>query len=112
MSKSDVAELILFVFIWCQHQLIIQEDILLCQCLRRNTSHIEIFKVLKPFMTAYPSLTVLIFSLMVQKQWWAKLLGLSTNQGSGTKLNRILHYDALPVKNGSQFHLRISSMKQ
>ena len=63
--------IILFIFI--QYQLIIQEGILLCQCLRRNTSSTEIFKVLKILLIVYPGTIVLIISLMVQKQWWVKL---------------------------------------
>lgn len=77
INESDVAVLILFVFTCCQYQLIIQEDILLCQCLI-NTS--GIFKVLKIPPLVYPEPTVLIFSLMIQKQWWVKVLDLSTNQ--------------------------------
>lgn len=89
------------MFIWYQYQLFIQEDILLCQCLSRNTSGTEIVKVLKTLLIIYPEPTVLMFSLKVQKQWWVKLLGLNTNQGSSTKLYGILHCYGLPVKKES-----------
>lgn len=69
MIELDEAGLILFVIIQCEHQLIIQKGILLCQCLRRNISGTEISKVLKTLLIFYPGSTVLICSLMVQKQW-------------------------------------------
>ena len=106
INKSDRAGLILFVFIWCQHQLIIQEDTLL-ECLRSST---EIFKVLKILLTIYPGPIAVIISLMVQKQSRVKLWAIA--QSNAVVPNSIVFFTTMYSQLKKKVHLRISLMKQ
>ena len=96
----------MFVFIWCQHQLIIQEDTLL-ECLRSST---EIFKVLKILLTIYPGPIALIISLMVQKQSRVKLWAIA--QSNAVVPNSIVFFTTMYSQLKKKVHLRISLMKQ
>ena len=98
INKSDIAGLILFVFIWCQHQLIIQDTLMsMPEKQYWNIQSVE-------NSSDYLSWANWAYSLTYGTETVdGKTVGWSTNQCSGTKQYYVLYYYALPGKKESSF---------